>query len=189
MTYECEPSLSSAASLHGKVVDIKGDILKKIVWITVFVVLATVTYFYWPNSINREYDSVVYSTDSGFERRTTVQLSGTQYRALLGKRYVTGKLKADHDLSYDIRLEWNGRYYFGTIADFDAAGLLHTSGSVMGSDRFEKVWLQLNEINQRYNITGYVSGPAGNLKEGNEVARHILGEGQHLKPMLQEERK
>ncbi|MDF2661134.1 MAG: hypothetical protein K0Q94_3925 [Paenibacillus sp.] len=106
-----------------------------------------------------------------------------------GKRDGTGTLTADHDFSYDIRLEWNGRYYFGAIVALDASGLLHTSCSVMSSDRFEKVWLQLNEINQRYSLTGYVSGPAGNLKEGNEVARQILGEGQHEKPTLQEERK
>lgn len=157
--------------------------MKKIVWVAIGVFLAATAtflfYFYLPDPLEKEYSSIIYSPDSGFERKTTVQLSGTKYQSLFGRDYFTGRLTVDNDLNYEIRLEWSERYYFGTIADFDAAGLLHTSGSVMSSDRFEKVWIQLNDINQRYNLTGYVSGPADNLMEGNEVAKQILGVGQN----------
>ncbi len=46
--------------------------------------------------------------------------------------------------------------------------------NILISNNFDKVWIQLDEINSRYNITGYISGPAGNIEEANEIARSFL---------------
>ena len=50
-----------------------------------------------------------------------------------------------------------------------------TIGSIRTSLQFDKIWMNLNDINEKYSITdGYISGPASNIKEANDIAGRIM---------------
>lgn len=155
--------------------------MKKTYWIVGFLVLLIailLIYFYHkPERIEREIQSAIYSFDQQFEKETTVVLEGEHYRNLFGPEVFVGRLKTDEDLEYDIELKEQGNGFLGILVSKDDYKVTVTIGSVSTSRKFDKVWLQLDDINERYGFfeaEGYVAGPASTKEEANEVAKRIL---------------
>jgi len=151
--------------------------LKKWISIAGIIVIIAVAYLYHqPKPMDFTYESVIYSNESDFEKQTIVKLKGNYYRNLFGKNVWIGELVADVDLRYEVKLEKMDRTkYFSILTRNEPKGHLTTIGSVMTSKNFDKVWLQLDDINEKYNIIeGYIGGPAGNKYEGNDVASKII---------------
>lgn len=45
----------------------------------------------------------------------------------------------------------------------------------MASSSLDKIWIQLDEINERYKLKeGYIAGPASNKIEAVDIARTII---------------
>jgi len=157
--------------------------MNKKLWILLSIVLLGLVAlgYVWlkPNPLEREYNSVVYSYDTGVVGSIPIKLKGERYRSLLGKKSFVGELTADNDLNYKIVLKENDQQYFGTIVTFDAMNAIHTLGTVMASKKLDKVWLKLEAINQKYQLQdGYISGPTNSLEEAEQIAREVLsGDG------------
>ncbi len=157
--------------------------MKKKMWILVSIMtLGVIALFYMllkPDPIDRKFNSIVYSSDTGFSTTTTIKLKGDLYNRLLGENQFIGELTADDDLKYKITLHENDRQYLGMITAFDSEKSIRTIGSVTLSRNFDKVWIKLEEMNQRYQLQdGYISGPANNLEEAQQIAREVMtGDG------------
>ncbi|CAM4480242.1 hypothetical protein U9M73_12910 [Paenibacillus phoenicis] len=154
--------------------------MKKRVIITLccifLIVILYLTYdFHRPRHVEVSLRSTIYSVETEFEKQTQISIIGEHYKVLFGKDRFIGKMIVDNDLVYDIKLKREGNKYFETLTKNNEFHVLNSIGSIMTSADFNKVWLQLNDINERYHLTeGYVSGPAGNKNEANQVARNIL---------------
>ncbi|QSF45941.1 hypothetical protein [Paenibacillus tianjinensis] len=145
------------------------------------VILAVVLLGYlWlrPQPCEQEYSSVIYSNDTGMVKNTVMGLKGDTYRGFPGKSEFVGKLTADGDLQYEIKLKESGGYYLGIMTFFGEDRRIHTIGIVNASIKLNKLWVMLTDINERYgfeNGEGYIAGPASTLEEGQQVAREIMG--------------
>lgn len=142
------------------------------------VVIAAVIYFlidyHQPRHIEANYSSTIYSKESKFEKQMVVRISGNLYKSLFEKDMLIGQMTVNNNLKYEIKLKRDGNKYFEILTKIDNESLI-SIGSIMTSINLDKVWLQLNDINDRYNlIDGYVSGPAKNTEEANNVARSII---------------
>lgn len=153
---------------------------EKIIWIVgALVLLIGISFIYFyhkPDWIEREHQSVIYSFEQQFEKKTTVVLEGEHYRNLFGREVFIGKLKTDEDLEYEIKLTEQGSGFFGILTTLDNYKAIETIGSVMTSGDFDNVWIQLDDINERYGFSeaeGYVAGPADTKEEANEIAKNI----------------
>lgn len=153
--------------------------MKKKVWILVSIaIIGIVVLFYTllkPDQLNREYSSVVYSNDTGFTTPITIKLKGEIYKGLLGANKFIGEMTADNELKYKITLTENEQQYWGLITTFGENRSIRTIGIVMVSRKIDKVWIKLEDINQRYQLQdGYISGPANNLKEAQQIALEVM---------------
>lgn len=155
--------------------------MKKTYWIggilVLLIAILMIYVYHKPDRIEREIPSVIYSFEQQFEKETKVVIEGEHYRNLFGPDVFVGKLKTDEDLEYDIELKEQGSGYLGILFLVDDYKVTVTIGSVNTSRKFDKVWLQLDDINERYGFSeaeGYVAGPASTKEEANEVAKRIL---------------
>lgn len=153
--------------------------MKKKMWILVSIMtLGVIALFYMllkPDPLDREFNSIVYSSDTGFSTTTTIKIKGDLYNRLLGENQFIGELTADNDLKYKITLYENDWQYLGMIITFDKEKSIQTIGSVVLSHELDKVWIKLDDMNQRYQLKdGYISGPANNLEEAQQIAWEVL---------------
>lgn len=153
--------------------------MKKKVWILVTIVIlgiVALTYIRLkPDLLDREFSSVVYSNDTGFTTTTTIKLKGELYKGLIGANRFIGEMTADNDLKYEVTLKETDQQYLGLITTFDENKSLRTIGSIVFSRKLDKVWIKLEDINQRYQLQdGYISGPANNLEEAQQIAREVM---------------
>ncbi|ULO06536.1 hypothetical protein H1230_26610 [Paenibacillus sp. 19GGS1-52] len=138
--------------------------------------------FVWlqPQPFEREYSSIIYSTaDQSFARSTDIKLKGNKYRKLLGPDIFVGELTADHDLNYKIKLEGGKTPYSGLITAHDATKATRSIGIVTVSFNFDKIWMELDDINRRYKLQegdGYISSPAKNREEAILIS-HLIAAG------------
>lgn len=153
-------------------------------WLLVSIVtLGVIALFYVlikPDQLDREFNSIVYSSDTGFSTTTTIRLKGDLYKSLLSANRFIGELTADNDLKYKITLQENDQQYLGIITTLDRSKSTRTIGIVLVSRELDKVWIKLEDMNQRYQLKeGYISGPANNLEEAQQIAREVMtGDGE-----------
>lgn len=147
---------------------------------TCFIALAAIIYlivdYSNPKHIEFTLPSTIYSVESDYEKTTTIAIRGDQHKNknLLGKDTFIGTMIVDNDLIYDIKLKKEDHKYFEILTKLEN-GTLNTIGSVMISTDYHRIWLQLDEINVKYNLVdGYISGPAENMEEAEAVARSIV---------------
>jgi len=133
--------------------------------------------YHRPEHIEMNYSSSIYSIESKFEKQTAISIIGDHHKKLFGKDIFIGQMIVDDDLMYEIKLEREDNKYFEILTKIDNEyHVINSIGSIMTSTGFDKIWLQLDDINEKYNlIEGYVSGPAKNMEEANDVARSIIG--------------
>ncbi|MCK8489978.1 hypothetical protein M0651_22660 [Paenibacillus sp. MBLB2552] len=155
--------------------------MKKKVIITIscfiiFVAIYLIYDYHRPQHIEVKLKGTIYSIESKFEKQTSISIIGEHYRVLFGKDILLGKMIVDDDLVYHIKLRREDNKYFELLTKIDDEDhVIKSIGSIMTSIEFDKVWLQLDDINEKYNlIEGYVSGPAKNMEEGNGIATSII---------------
>jgi hypothetical protein len=156
-----------------------SDSMRKTFWILGCIAILIIIYFiidyHQPKGIDLKYNGVIYSNETEFEKQTIVLIKGELYKNLFGNDIFIGVLTTDQDLKYEINLKELDKKYFGLLTSKDNYGFLNSIGSVMTSSNFDKVWIQLDEINEKYDITeGYISGPASTIEEANNIASRIL---------------
>ncbi|WP_018750872.1 hypothetical protein [Paenibacillus sanguinis] len=132
--------------------------------------------FYRPKHIEVNLNSTIYSIDSKLERQTAISIIGEHHKKLFGNDILIGKMIVDKDLTYEIKLKREDNRYFEILTKKNNEfHVINTIGSIITSTDFDRVWLQLDDINEKYNLVeGYVSGPAKNIEEANDIARSII---------------
>lgn len=157
--------------------------MNKTRWIIASIALLGIIYllFVWlqPQPFEREYSSIIYSTEHSFEKSTVIKLKGNKYRKLLGPDTFVGELTADHDLKYKIKLAGGKTPYCGLITARDATEATRSIGIVTVSLNFDKIWMELDDINRRYKLQegdGYISSPAKNREEAIIIS-HLIAAG------------
>lgn len=140
--------------------------------ISVLVALFLIYNFYRPRHIEVSLNSLIYSVDQNYERQTSLSITGEKHRYLSGKKLFLGKMIVDNDLTYDLKLEREDDTYMEILPKREQkSAVFETGGSIMLSTDFGQAWLQLDDINKRYNLKdGYLSGPASTLKEATDIA-------------------
>lgn len=151
---------------------------KKRIFISCSLIIAILLFLYFrPVEIDKEYDSIIYSTDDGFEHSTKIKLTGELYRNPFGNSTMSGDLTVDGDLNYKVKLKYDksSDNYFYTMIDWDDMKNHRTLGTIYTSSNLDKVWISLKAIDERYQIKeSYVSGPANSLEEGNALAKELM---------------
>lgn len=146
----------------------------------VFLLIGTGVYFlhnyHQPVLIHKKINGVIYSNESNFVKESFIIIHGDLYKNLFGREVFIGELLIDTDLKYDIKLKDSDNDFFGLIQLHNHNDkTLKTVGSVMFSQSMDKTWIQLQDLNNRYYLQdAYVSGPAKNMEEGNDIARTFL---------------
>ncbi|MNP25435.1 hypothetical protein D3C76_1182430 [compost metagenome] len=139
-----------------------------------FVLVYLMYDFHRPQAIHKSYISTIYSYESQFEQQTVVSIEGKLYKNLFGKDIFLGEMIADEDMKYELKLKEEGNYYSQTLTVQGKDRVHSTMGSIRISLQFDKLWIQLNDINEKYSITeGYISGPARNMEEAKDIARRL----------------
>lgn len=148
---------------------------KRYVVVLIFMITIAVGYMYYkPVKLNYQYSSVIYSIESDFEKETIIEIEGLLYKRIFAKNVVIGELTVDYDLSYDFRLKFDGRNYFYVLSEVNEATLRRSIGTITLSKNFDKVWLMLTDIDERYDTKAYVFGPADNGEEANRLVYEML---------------
>jgi len=82
----------------------------------------------------------------------------------------------DEDLKYEIKLREEDKNYFELLTAKGKNYIeLKSIGTIMTSVEFDEIWVNLDDINEKYNITErYISGPVKNMKEANDIASRIV---------------
>lgn len=143
--------------------------------ITIIIVII-ISYLYYIRAveIDKQYNSVIYSFENEFEKETIISIKGKLYRKPFSKDSIVGKLTVDNDLSYDFILKGDGHKYFFLMTEYTDEALLRSIGTITVSKNLDKVWLMLKEVNSRYDIDGYVFGPADDKEEANELIKEMM---------------
>ncbi|MNZ97637.1 hypothetical protein D3C78_1168860 [compost metagenome] len=145
-----------------------------------FLLISTGIYFlhryHQPELIHKQFNGVIYSNESNFVKESFIYIHGDLHKNLFGREVLIGELLLDTDLKYDIKLNDSDIGYFGFIQLHNHNDkTIKTIGSVMLSPNMDKTWIQLHDLNNRYHLQdAYVSGPAKNMEEGNDIARSFL---------------
>ncbi|AIQ56609.1 hypothetical protein [Paenibacillus borealis] len=134
-----------------------------------------------PQHVEREYSSVIYSNNE-VVKHSTIGLKGDVWRGVPGSSEFTGELTLDGALHYDVKLKDSGGYYMGILTVLDAYRSRHSIGSIIASQKLDKFWIMLTDLDERYGLAGgegYISGPANTLEEALQTGKDILGSDIH----------
>ncbi|RUS47938.1 hypothetical protein [Cohnella sp. AR92] len=138
------------------------------------VAIGLVTFAYLkPKPINKEFASVIYSFEEGFEQKTSITLKGKLHRDPFGGDLILGEITVDKDLKYHIKLRDNRTHFFYPLMETNGANL-RTIGTVYVSRDIKDIWLKLDAIDERYRIDGYVFGPASTREEANKLIKEKI---------------
>ena len=150
-------------------------------WIVSSIIVIVLIYalydYHRPKYVELSFNSVIYSIDSNFEKSIVVSMKGDRYNSRIGNGMFLGELSVDEDLKYNVKLTENGNRYAGSIFAKDSNENTITIGLVDISHDLDKIWIQLDDINERYSLSegyGHVVGPASTAIEANEIARMII---------------
>lgn len=157
-----------------------GDTMKKIIGTLSCLILLTVIYFtidyIRPYKIDVEYGGIIYSNETKFEKKTVINIHGDLYKSLFGRNAFNGELILDKEVKHNIKLYQEDNNYFGILTSIESEFKnIETIGSVLISNNFDRAWIQLDEINLKYDIVeGYISGPANTIDEAKNIPSIIL---------------
>ena len=174
--------------------DKRVTLMKKRITAIICILIVTALYlvldYQRARPIELNYSSTIYSTENMFEKPTIISIRGNQYKSLFRSDILIGKVTVDGDLKYEIKLKREDNRYFEILTNINHEHHSTISrGSIMVSTDFHRVWLQLDDINEKYNLVdGYVSGPAKNIEEAKVVARSIVeGDRKNIREEFNEE--
>jgi len=153
--------------------------MKKIYWTFSFLFIILVLYFITdylrPYKLNKDISGVIYSNASTFVKNTNIHIEGEIFKSFFGRDTFNGEIVIDQDIKHEIKLVNEDNRFFGILTSDSDFGTINTIGSIMISNGFNKTWIQLDEINTRYDLVeGYVSGPANSINEANEIANSFF---------------
>lgn len=138
-------------------------------WILISIIVISIIYVLYdnhrPRYVELSFNSIIFSLnsdfESDFEKSIVVSMKGEQYNSRIGNGMFLGELSVDEDLKYNIKLTEEDNHYAGYIIAKDSNKNTKTIGSVDVSHDFDKIWIRLDDMNERYALTeGYIAGPA-----------------------------
>jgi|GEM_PF-5296357 len=147
-------------------------------WILSSIIVIALIYglydYHRPRYVELSFNSVIFSLKSDFENSIVVSMKGDQYNSRIGNGMFIGELSIDGDLRYNVKLTEEGKLYAGSIIAKDSNNNTINIGSVDVSHDLDKIWLQLDNINERYSLSeGYIAGPANSASEAKGISRMI----------------
>lgn len=148
-------------------------------WILSSIIVIALIYglyaYHRPNYVELSFNSMIFSMDSDFEQSTIVSMKGDHYRSLLGNGMLLGELSVDEDLKYNVKLTKGRKSYEDIITTWDSNKNTIIIGYVEVSHELDKVWIQLDDINERYSLSeGHVAGPASASIEAKQISSKIV---------------
>ena len=149
---------------------------KNLVLISIGLILVLIiTYYNYAKPIlfEKTYDGIMYSTENKFEKKTKISLKGDIYRNGFQEDLFQGDLIVDN-IKHNIKMKKQNGKFMGVLTSINSNGNTLTIGSIQTSSDLSMIWLNLKELDDKYNLKLYVSAPANNMQEGNNIAEKIL---------------
>lgn len=152
----------------------------KMIRILSCLILLTVIYsiidYIRPHKIDVEYGGIIYTNETRFEEKTVINIHGDLYRSIFGRNAFIGELTLDKGVKHQIKLYQEDSNYFGSLTSIESEFRnIESIGSVLVSKNFDRAWIQLDEINLKYNLVeAYISGPANAIDEAKRIPISIL---------------
>ncbi|MCR8656235.1 hypothetical protein [Paenibacillus endoradicis] len=148
-------------------------------WIVSGIIVIALIYvlygYHRPQYVELSFNSVIFSLDSDFEKSIEVSMKGELYKSLVGNGMFRGELSAEEDLKYNVKLTEEGNLFEGFIIVKDSNKNTIIIGTVNVSPKLDKIWIQLDDVNERYSLTeGYIAGPASNVSKAKQIASMIF---------------
>ena len=150
---------------------------KNLVLISIGLILVLIiTYYNYAKPIlfEKTYDGIMYSTENKFEKKTKISLKGDIYRNGFQEDVFQGDLIVDNNIKHKIKMEKQNGKFMGVLTAINSNGNTVIIGSIQTSSDLSMIWFNLKELDDKYNSKLYVSAPANNMQEGNNIAEKIL---------------
>lgn len=139
--------------------------------IALFILVTSINNF--PTSVSESYAGLIYSSSTkNIEEHITITLNGTLERNLFIEGQFTGLLTVGNDLSYIVNMT-KDKHFWGYIQHQEKDELIRI-GRVYTTEDFKLIYINLDEINEKYNSQCNIVGPASNRKEGLIVMLKVL---------------
>ncbi|WP_410513820.1 hypothetical protein PaeBR_05145 [Paenibacillus sp. BR2-3] len=92
----------------------------------------------------------------------------------INREYSSVAYSFDNDFEKKTTIILRGELYRRLFDKPTVIGNARTLGTINASYNLDKVWLKLNDIDKKYNMNGYVFGPASTKIEANELIRELV---------------
>lgn len=136
-----------------------------------FILVTSINNF--PTSVSESYVGLIYSSSAeNIEEHITISLNGTLERNLFIEDQFTGLLTVGNDLSYIVNMTKNE--HFRGYIQYQEKDEVIRIGSVYTTEDFKLIYINLDEINEKYNSHCNIVGPASNRNEGLIVMLKVL---------------
>jgi len=150
------------------------NLLKNTIIVTIialFILVTSINNF--PKSVSESYTGLIYSSSAeNIEEPVTITLNGTLERNIFTEDQFTGLLTVGNELSYRVNMIKND-HFRGNIQHQEKDEVIRI-GSVYTTEDFKLIYINLDEINEKYNSHCNIVGPASNRNEGLIVMLKVL---------------
>ncbi|GAA0177975.1 hypothetical protein SH2C18_11040 [Clostridium sediminicola] len=141
---------------------------------TLIIILAVYLYLS-PQNINKSYNAFIFSKNTDFTIKSVIKLNGTQHKRILSTNIINATITVD-DYSYAIIFKQNhSGNYLGYIPE--NSKLLESSniiGSIKLSHDLKQVWINSDDLNNKYKDIYYSTAPANNLSEAESIYKKLV---------------
>lgn len=139
-------------------------------------IISSVCYLYFsPKIINKSYDALICSKNTDFSVKSIIKLEGVLNKRILSSNTIKANITVD-DYSYQVIFKQASHGdYLGYIAketqsnEFDKL-----IGSIMLSKNMTEVWVNVDDLNNRYKDIYYVIAPANNRLEAESILEKLV---------------
>lgn len=169
--------------IYIEIPDLEGYLLKNargwlVLIATAFLVLLGVYEYQRPHEVKQTIPGTLYALDPAFEHQVVVSIEGERVPNLFGRDVFIGELRVNEGIQYDITLKEDQDGFFALIRSEDPQDI-RTAGSIITSNKLDKIYLKLPELNARFGLNDAdIAGPAHTSAEAQAIAGELaFGEG------------
>lgn len=139
-------------------------------------IISSVSYLYFsPQSINKSYDAFIYSDNTDFTVKSIIEIEGFLNKKILSSNTIEANVNVD-DYSYQVILkQTSDDNYLGYIPnETESNEFDKLIGSIMLSKNMTQVWINLDDLNNRYKDIYYAIAPANNRLEAELILEKLV---------------
>lgn len=144
-------------------------------FLCILIAILAVYLYSSPQNINKNYNAFIFSKNTDFTIKSVIKLNGTQHKRILSTNIIDATITVD-DYSYAIIFKQNhSGNYLGYISE--NTDLLESStiiGSIKLSPDLEEVWIDSDDLNNKYKDIYYSTAPANNLLEAQSIYKKLV---------------